>query len=312
MVEKRLVHINGVCGLRNIGNSCYMNSALQCLNSIPAFGNFFQNYTSRKNDGNHLVQAYANLVKMMWSGDVACTAAEDLKTQLGRYTRTFSDYAQHDAHEFITVVIDILHDELSNGSSSSIMTDQLNISLKSTVKCLTCNISQTGNELMKFLSLPLPQSSTVPVHLSSLLDSFEKTEDLDGEIFCDACQTIAKGQQKTTLHAPLPPIIIVQLKRFPFNGTSRKLETLIDYPYIDFDFERRGQTDNDHLYNLIAISMHSGSLASGHYTAFAWHNPSRKWYHFNDRSYELVNNPNDFLLKREAYFLIYAKKSFLK
>jgi ubiquitin C-terminal hydrolase len=247
----------------------------------------------------------------MWSADNTCAAADGLKKELCQYTDTFADYAQHDAHEFIVALIDALHDELSNGSSSIII-DQLNINMKSTVKCLTCKVSQTGDESIKFLSLPLPDHTKAPVTLSSLLDSFEKAEDLDGEIYCDKCPGIAKGRQQSTLCAPLPPIIIVQLKRFPFDGTSRKVDTLIDYPHINFDFERRKQKDNEHLYDLIAISMHSGSLGFGHYTAFGWHNPSRKWYYFNDQNYEPVDNVNVFLLKREAYLLIYAKKSILK
>ncbi len=290
-----------------------MNSALQCLNSIPAFTKFFRKYNSENNDHQCLVQAYSNLVKEMWSGKESYVAADRLKKELCKYTDTFADYAQHDAHEFIIALIDALHDELSNGSSSSsslIITNQLNINMKSIVTCLTCNVSQTGDESIKFLSLPLPDRTSVSVTLSSLLDSFEKAEDLDGEIYCDACCSIAKGRQQTVLHAPLPPIIIVQLKRFPFDGTSRKVDTLIDYPYTDFDFERKkGYEDKKHLYDLIAVSMHSGSLASGHYTAFALHNRSRQWYYFNDRNYDPIDNVNAFLRKSEAYLLIYAKKS---
>ena len=289
-----------------------MNSALQCLNSIPTFANFFSNYSNYANNGQHLVQAYFNLVKMMWLGDKTCAAADGLKQELCRYTDTFADCAPHDAHEFITTLINALDDGLSNGSSSSIIANQLNITIKSTVTCLTCNISQTEDETIKFLSLPLPNHRKDSITLSSLLDSFEKAEDLDGQIYCDACKSIANGRQQSTLQAPLPPIIIVQLKRFPFDGTSRKVDTLIDYPYNNFDFERRGQKDDEHLYDLIAISMHSGSLAFGHYTAFVWHNPTLKWYYFNDRNYEPIENPNRFLLKREAYLLIYAKKSVFK
>ncbi|CAF4323166.1 unnamed protein product [Rotaria socialis] len=312
IVEKQLLYTKGVCGLKNIGNSCYMNSALQCLNSIPVFANFFQNYANYEDNGPYLVQAYSNLIKAMWSGDNTCAAAHDVKKELCRYTPTFSDCAQHDAHEFIISLIDALYDELVNRSLSPIVTDHLNINMKSTVKCHTCNVSQTGDESTKFLSLPLPSHTKEPITLSSLLDSFEKAEDLDGEMYCDICHTITKGQQQTTLCAPLPPVIIVQLKRFPFNGTNRKVDTLIDYPYIDFDFERQEHRDDEHLYNLIAISMHSGSLDFGHYTAFAWHNPTHRWYYFNDRNYESIDDVSKFLLKREAYLLIYAKKNVLK
>ncbi|CAF1240234.1 unnamed protein product [Adineta steineri] len=248
----------------------------------------------------------------MWSKNITCASAGDVKKALCQYMETFADYAQHDAHEFISAFIDALHDELCKESLSSIITDQFNIKIKSTVKCLTCTDSQTGDELIKFLSLPLPDHTEQIVHLSSLLDSFEKEEDLDGDIYCNACGNIGKGRQQSILEAPLPPVIIIQLKRFPFDETSRKIDTIIDYPYSNVNFERQEYQEDEHLYDLIAVSLHSGSLASGHYTAFARHNSNHEWYYFNDLNYELIDDPNRFLRKREAYVLIYAKKSVLK
>lgn len=109
-------------------------------------------------------------------------------------------------------------------------------------------------EFAQVLSLLLPAQSIIPIVLPSLLDLFEKEEELDGQISCDSCHQIAKGRQKTTLDV-LPPIIVAQLKRLPFGGTYRKMKAIMNYPFDNFDFYGRPQQDYRHLYDLIAISI---------------------------------------------------------
>ncbi|CAF1427568.1 unnamed protein product, partial [Adineta ricciae] len=118
---------------------------------------------------------------------------------------------------------------------------------------------------------------------------FEKKEKLDGQIYCDSCEQIAGGYQKTSLGS-LSPIIIVQLKRFPFDGTHRKVMTTVDYPLNDFDFYRSNQRKSEDLYDLLAMSMHAGSLASGHYTACVRHIGTNEWYYVNDNHYERITD----------------------
>jgi len=53
--------------------------------------------------------------------------------------------------------------------------------------------------------------------------------------------------------------------------------------------------------------MHSGSLGSGHYTAYAYNEEANAWYYFNDSHVSLVHDV-DSVRTQSAYVLFYKRK----
>lgn len=139
--EKRL-KVPGISGLANIGNTCYMNSAIQCLSACRLFSTYLINrkfhqnlynncektiYNSKYEDSkdeisislSELQQLYKSsitynlsiLIDEMWKGNQLITP-KTFKEAIGRKNKIFAGYSQNDSQEFVSFVIDAIHDEL--------------------------------------------------------------------------------------------------------------------------------------------------------------------------------------------------------
>ncbi|KAL4692941.1 hypothetical protein H8959_016751 [Pygathrix nigripes] len=228
----------GVTGLRNLGNTCYMNAILQCLCSISPLVEYFLSgkyITALQNDCSKVATAFAYLMTDMWLGDSDCVSPEIFRSALGNLYPAFTKKTQQDAQEFLIFVLNELHEALKKyhyprrrshdkGSAqrccrkwitteTSVITQLFEGQLNYSIVCLKCEKCTYKNEVFTVLSLPIP--SEYECSLQDCLQCFFQQDTLtwNNQIHCSFCET----KQETAVRAGIskaPKIIIFHLKRF--------------------------------------------------------------------------------------------------
>ncbi|XP_074311213.1 ubiquitin carboxyl-terminal hydrolase 25 [Silene latifolia] len=324
----------GPLGLRNLGNTCYLNSVLQCLTYTPPLANFClgnQHSTYCDSAANPFRKKQCpfclleNRIVRSLSIDLTLDAPAKILSCLEIFSENFKSGRQEDAHEFLRYVIDACHDtclrlkklqqqrskKTSNGigkenfGSSTIVKDIFGGALQSQIKCLSCgNESNKVDEIMD-ICLEISGCSS----LKEAMRKFFQAESLDGnnKYKCERCTKLVTAKKQMSL-LQAPNVLVVQLKRFEgiFGG---KIDRVIAFEEILVlsSFMCKASQDPNPEYTLFATIVHSGfSPESGHYYAYIKDAVGR-WFCCND-SYVTLSTLQE-VLTEKAYILFFTRTS---
>jgi ubiquitin C-terminal hydrolase len=160
-----MIERNGKTGLGNLGNTCYMNSVLQCLAHTDVLKNYFLNKMFlHESQGNSIVTlAFGKLLFQLWGINRGVVFPSEFKKEFCKKFSMFSGVSQHDSHEFLIHLLDSINDELMSGETSVIGRNFYGIS-ETCLKCFECGKMSFKEE--KFLTLPLQVANLEKVQIT--------------------------------------------------------------------------------------------------------------------------------------------------
>ncbi|NWS73817.1 UBP2 hydrolase, partial [Crotophaga sulcirostris] len=265
--------VQGLTGLRNLGNTCFMNSILQCLSNTKELRDYcLQNHYLRDLNNNSrmrtaLMSEFAKLIQLLWtSSPNDSVSPSEFKMQIQRYAPRFVGYNQQDAQEFLRFLLDGLHSEVNRvlvrprastdtldhlpddeksrqmwrryqEREDSRVSDLFVGQLKSSLTCSECGYCSTAFDPFWDLSLPIPKKSYGEVTLMDCLRLFTKEDVLDGDEkpTCCRCKARTRCTKKFSIQK-FPKILVLHLKRFSeARIRTSKLTTFVNFQLKDLD-----------------------------------------------------------------------------
>ena len=277
----------GLTGLKNLGNSCYLASILQCLFTMPSFKDRYYH----PQDSPPITQAPAEdletqlrkladgLISGRYSSpDTDVIASEYspeipnqkglapamLKHLIGRGHEEFSTMRQQDAFELLLHLLKLV----TRSSHTAPLQDPVQsfrFIMEQRLQCMSCKRVRYRTDEQDNISVPVPmrrKPSTAkadadgenskdefePVSLKECLDNFTSTEVV--ELTCPACGS-KDGFTKRSLFKTFPTTLAVNARRFELvNWVPTKLDVPVvvgDQPFDLGDYKSSGVGDNEEL-----------------------------------------------------------------
>jgi ubiquitin carboxyl-terminal hydrolase 8 len=327
-------------GLRNLGNTCYMNASLQVLFSLPHFlqdlDKLYSDIKSRITDASAessipicsallAIGKDLGLIPGIESTTSSPANPSVLKNEIEKKLPTFLGNDQQDAEEFMSGLIAILHGELKDATQNigieekSLPTSTFfRLEIKSSRKCDSCGSSRSRFQNFNCLALEVHDRdmSDNEWNIEKSLEQYFSSEKIEN-FKCEVCNDSISCTMYTTV-VSRPRAILVQLKRFAYenNQMRKRSEKVAPTKVISLenyiDQQQTGETASSFMYGLTGVVFHKGTTPfSGHYIADALrrsaNSQEKEWVNFNDEfaaksSFELVNSTRS---QSENYMLLY-------
>jgi ubiquitin carboxyl-terminal hydrolase 8 len=336
---------NGISGLANVGNTCYLNSCMQIISHTYELSNFIENgdYKKKLNrvPDSIVLLEWDKLREILWSSN--CVVAPwgfikaIQKVASIKNRDIFTGHAQNDLQEFLLFIIDCFHTSLSRdvemqitGSAQNSVDNLATICYEmmknmykkeySEMLAIFYGIhvseitSQTTGETMSMkpepfsvLSVPIPNDKSEP-SLFDCLDLYCQKESLEGDnAWYNDKTKLKENASRGIIFWSLPDVMIIDVKRWSHqNNQLKKINTIVHAPITNADFS--GYVKG---YNSASYIYDLYAICNHHGGALGGHytatikNANGKWYVFNDT---VVNEiPESQVITSGAYCYFYRK-----
>lgn len=318
--------------LKNVGNTCYINSIIQVLRHTEIMNDMLDNMSPNilNKESATILREWNLLRETMWKQRCVVSPyrflhyiREGCKTK-----KVTSNFDQQDVGEFLIILLEEFHDGIKRNvrmdftgqvrnkkdvlfkemykeykrlyekSYSEII--DIFYGMQQTVisKLDTKEILCRKIEPIMILNLAIINSEVKTLY--DCMNEYCKSEILCGDNKWENEKTGLKEEVSITTKIVLAPkILIISLKKY----VSEK--QLITFPLDDFNIMDYTVTREDIHYELYGVCNHSGVQSFGHYDSYV--KIANKWYCFNDTEVKQIKENN--VVSKRAYCLFYKKKT---
>lgn len=301
----------GFSMLYNLGNTCYINSVIQCLVNENNFMELL--IKNRTEVSNKFLEKFIDVLTLMKSDNYKIMMSSFYELFLEEFIN-YKKNTQYDVKEFLFELIDKIHDNFKKKGVCIITKENstLNKALiikraffdnkmsfissifygqyKNTRTCLICNKDSYNFDVFLNISV-YPTSSK---NLQDLIDDQFKysTDTID----CSFCKKRTKHiLNQKILELPSTLIIVNNIPKpsVPF-----------DIPEV-LSMDKYSTSDSNNIYNLSSILFHNGTfIDNGHFYTVSLRNS--RYYLFNDE--KMIKDIDITQIDDTRYIIFYTKK----
>eukprot|EP00752_Nemacystus_decipiens_P017873 g16023.t1 len=297
-------------GLRNLGNTCFLNATLQCLSYLPPLaqhllkGLYAQGPQGLASRGPRpmggfgefskveILAAMEQHTKQVHQGQypgLGAISPRVLVKNLRMIGKQFRQGRQEDAHEFLRHLLDKMVDCCLKrtgvkSSAPNRLAETTAIGrifggyLRSRLKCTKCGYC--SDTFDHFMDLSMELSNGVR-SVDVALKRFMATERLGSgnEWRCGGCKKPVQAEKSLSVFKP-PNALVLQLKRFVFTRKACKIKDHVTFG--DTLTLNVSGPERSAVYDLTGVVVHAGgSMSSGHYFAYV-RSSAGVWHRMDD------------------------------
>ncbi|KAL8952870.1 MAG: hypothetical protein Q9222_001228 [Ikaeria aurantiellina] len=287
----------GYPGLRNLTNTCYLNSLLTQLFMNFDFRRFILNsdITDRCHSQRLLAESRA-LFAFMQGSTLKAVDTQGIADSLVNYENTLIDVSvQMDVDEFYNLLFDRWESQILSDAGKKTFRAFYGGQLVQQIKSKECPHISEREEPFSAIQCDVQGKTSLTESLSAYVDG--EVMEGDNKYSCTTCGTYVDAVKRACLK-DIPDNLIFHLKRFDYDimtGMRHKINDRFDFPErIDMSpYNIQYLSDPEQpllpdVFELVGILVHTGTAESGHYYSYIKEHGSKSmrgpatWVEFND------------------------------